>query len=273
MMNHYGAFWIATFPICGALGNQMHNLGDVTLDVALAVLQLAVPLDHSRHMARLYDLAGPYRRIDLSSSGANFSVHYRRGREPGLGLAEGMLHHYLAQAETLISAGGRHVNALATGLFELRGLQQSWCDAVYWFRQGAREHLDSIAVTKFQTAIEVFLAAGSTHANRKRQAELIYAYYGRSHEEYINPNSELTVKQFVNDIITNRSRLLHGNWSTLASPMAANRGQLESFARTVLATAAVQLSLYIDAGGRDNISQFIAWSGRNQKKPQGEERA
>jgi hypothetical protein len=264
-MDRQHAFWMVTLPVLGARGMQVYDLGDLTVDVALAVLQLAIPLDHSRYMARLCDLRGPRIRTDLSSCGAHFSASNRSSEEPGVGLAHGMLHHHLGHAATLVAAGGRHVNALATGVFELPRLQQSWCDAAYWFRQGVRDKLDSIAVTKLETAVEVLVAANNTGGNRDRQIDLIRAYYSRERDEYINPDSEITVAKFVNDLIRDRSRLLHGNWSTLASPMTVSRGQLENFARTVLATAAVQLSLYIDADGRDDISEFIAWSARRSQ--------
>jgi hypothetical protein len=74
-----------------------------------------------------------------------------------------------------------------------------------------------------------------------------------------------TAKQFARSVVRDRSRILHGTWSTLNSRLAFNRNGLENFVITVIRRAALELEIYaLTASPEDNIDDFLAWVKRRE---------
>ena len=259
--------WMATVPVADVHEKRAPEFADLVVDVALAILQLIVPLNSSRHMARLYDGRGPRIRIDLLARGSRIVANNHAGDEAGFGLMPGVLEKILTDSPQVLGAAGMHLSALALNRFSHPNLQMAWCDAAYWFRQGVRDNLDSIAVTKLETAMEVMLSAGSATMGRDRLYLAIQDFYGRKRDDFLNTDSATTIKQFVERLVTDRSRVLHGSLSTLATPMAVSRGQLETFCKEMLRVMAVELERYIAVGGADDIDAFLAWAPSSKHTP------
>jgi hypothetical protein len=55
----------------------------------------------------------------------------------------------------------------------------------------------------------------STSGSKARVLKAIRAFYGLTKDQFINPQSQLTVEKFATGFVTDRSRILHGTWSTL----------------------------------------------------------
>jgi hypothetical protein len=149
-----------------------------------------------------------------------------------------------------------HSNWLVNG--RLPTLNQAWADAAYWFHEGLAEPLDTIAVPKLETAIEVLLRAESTPGSKSRVLKAIRAFYGLTPKEPINPQSEITVEKFATGFVTDRSRILHGTWSTLSHSLRDSRPSLTMLVRSLLAYYALELDRYASTTGpADDIEKFV----------------
>jgi hypothetical protein len=85
----------------------------------------------------------------------------------------------------------------------------------------------------------------------------------------ITSNSSTTAKQFVKGIVRDRSRILHGTWSTLNSHLAMNRRSTEEFVIAVIRRTAMELVAYANtAAPSDQIEAFLMWvKSKNQPTP------
>jgi hypothetical protein len=114
---------------------------------------------------------------------------------------------------------GNRLRSFTTGSFRLPKLEQAWCDAAYWLHQGLGEPLDSIAVTKLETAIEVLLHAESSSGSEKRIIAAMETFYGLKPDDPVTPFSEITAKASPRDLFeiapaffTERGRRLTCGW-------------------------------------------------------------
>jgi hypothetical protein len=183
-----------------------------------------------------------------------------RNQEPGLLLGPGTLEHYLKEGSTLLSGVGTQISAFLSRAGDLPTLSRAWADAAYWYHEGLAEPLDTIAVPKLETAIEVLLRSESSSGSKTRVVEAIEAFYALKPDDFINPNSQTTVKQFAAGFVRDRSRILHGTWSTLVHSLRASRGSLESLVVGVLAGYVFELQAYCAApGSTDDLDQFLSF--------------
>jgi hypothetical protein len=127
------------------------------------------------------------------------------------------------------------------------------------------EPLDSIAVAKLETAMEVLLHAENGSGSQTRMLTILDTFYGLKPDDSLTNGATTTAKQFVRSVVRDRSRILHGTWSTLNSRLAFNRNGLENFVITVIRRAALELEDYaLSASPEDNIDDFLAWVRRRE---------
>ena len=88
--------------------------------------------------------------------------------------------------------------------------------------------MDSIAVTKLETAIEVLLRAESKSGSEKRIIRAMDTFYALGPDDPVTPNSSVTTKAFAKRFVEDRSRVLHGTVSTLNVRMADSRDSYRS---------------------------------------------
>lgn len=137
-------------------------------------------------------------------------------------------------------------------------LAGAWADAACWFHEGLGESLDTIAVPKLETAVEVLLRSEKSAGSEARMCQAIRAFYGLEASDFINPNSTTTVKQFAKGFVKDRSMVLHGTLSTLRSSLRASRGSLEALTARLLAQYALELQDFARAPGAvDNRDAFL----------------
>ena len=165
-MNERQATWVAEVEIDGCEETKASEIANLAVDIALVGIQLVVPRNYSRNMARITGRTSPpfvgsvYRIGSQTYSGR----HWQR---PGQGLSGGFFDEIMSNEVEMIRSVGRRVDAYVRGGSKLPKLEQAWCDAAYWFHEGLAETLDSIAVAKLETAIEVLLGAESSSQERK----------------------------------------------------------------------------------------------------------
>ena len=253
------ADWLACVPIEGCEHRRAEEIGALAVDLAIVALQLAAPYLDTRTMSRMDARRGRAEKGTLSEANGYYSFGWAR-MEPGLAIGPGTLADILQTTGGLIEAVGNRVRAFTTGCFQLPFLEQAWCDAAYWLHEALAEPIDSIAVAKLETSLEVLLRAENTKGSEARLMTILDAFYGLKADDPISEGSTLKAKQFAKNVVRGRSRILHGTWSTLGSRTDFERTGLEGFVTAVIRRAALELDEYAaGVGAQDGVEEFLAW--------------
>jgi hypothetical protein len=206
-------------------------------------------------MARLDARRGTSEKRTLSEAGGYHSAGWAR-KQPGMAIGRGTLEAILQKAAPVFTAVGDVVRSFTSGSFRLPVLERAWCDAAYWFHQALVESIDTIA--KLETALEVLVCSESSRGSERRMLEILTAFFGLGADDPISPGSPLSATQFARRVVRDRSRILHGTWSTL-NARGLDRAGMEGFVVTVLRTGVVELEAYIHSEGpADNIDSFLS---------------
>ncbi len=234
-------------------------MADLAVDVALVAMQLCIPKNYSRDMARITGRTMPpgFSSVHMSGSQTHSSVHRR---EPGLTLSGGAFDQIISAQTELIKSVGRRVDNYIQGSDDLRNLERAWCDAAYWFHEGMAEPRTTIAVAKLETAVEVLLCAESSAGSTRRLQDAVEAFYGLKPSDALLTDPSMTVNQFVKEIVGARSRVLHGTFSTLAENVELVRSNVEMLSFDLLRLCSLSLDRYKAlASPHDNAKDFLAW--------------
>jgi hypothetical protein len=122
-------------------------------------------------------------------------------------------------------------------------------------------------VPKLETSIEVLLRSESTKGSKARVIKAIEAVYGLKRTDFINPNSQTMVEQFAQGFVTDRSRILHGTWSTLNHSLRASRPSLTMLVRSLLATYSLVLDTYVgEASPTDEVDAFLNYMDQQRQE-------
>jgi hypothetical protein len=160
----------------------------------------------------------------------------------------------------MIQSVGHRVDAYVRGGSKLPKLELAWCDAAYWFHEGLAETLDSIAVAKLETAVEVLLGAESAAKSEKRLCEALHAFHGVNEDDPIATDPSTSIKQYVKRIIGPRSRFLHGTWSTLGENAEQTRADAEALSWGLLRLSTLALDRYsVSNSPVDTAATFLCW--------------
>lgn len=254
------ATWIAKVTVEGCTDERAREIADLAVDIGLAALQVFLPEQDAHRIARLTARTMPVfseavSRVDgsLSSSMTN--------SQPGRAFGPGFLDDRLKNARSVLNSFGRRIGAFVSGNYCLPNLEQAWCDAAYWFHEGLAEPLDTMAVPKLETAIEVLLRSESTKGSKARVIQAIQIFYGKHANELINPQSQTTVERFAQEFVRNRSRILHGTWSTLNHSLRESRSGVTPLVAELLACYSLALDQYLtSATPADQIEHFLSFS-------------
>jgi len=257
------AHWLARVHVDGCEQKRAEEIAELAVDLVIVALQLAQPYLDTRTMARLDARRGTSHKRTLSEADGYFSGGWAR-KEPGMSIGQGTLPEIMRQAAPVFTAVGNVVCSFATGSLRLPVLERAWCDAAYWFHQGLAESIDTIAITKLETALEVLVRAESSKGSERRMFEILSAFFGLEPDDPIAPGSTLTARQFARNVVRDRSRILHGTWSTL-NVRGIDRAGMEGFVSTVLRTAVIELEAYTHLAQRsDDIDHFLDWVGHRR---------
>jgi hypothetical protein len=264
LMRDTHANWLTCVSVEGCEQRRAEEIGNVAVDLAIVALQLAAPALDTRAMARLDSRRGAREKRTISEADGYCNEGWSRN-EPGLVIGTGTLADILQKTKPLITAVGSCVGSFASGRFRLPKLEQAWCDAAYWLHEALAEPLDSIAVAKLETALEVLLRAESTSGSEARMLAVLETFYALKPSDPITKGSTTTAKQFARSIVRDRSQILHGTSSTLNARLAVNRDVLENFALPVIRRTALELQRYaVVPSSRDDVDEFLAWVKRRE---------
>jgi hypothetical protein len=253
-------YWLACVSVEHCDRDRGEQTAALIADLALAGLQLILPLFwHTREMSRLDSRRGEAQTQSISLSGGAYSLR-STVRDAGLVIGDGTLADALSQNSQWVDAIGSCVTSFATGKFRLPNLELAWCDAAYWLHEALAEVSDAIAFAKLETALEVLVRAGSTSGSQSRIELILDAFYSLSPADKLTPESKMTARQFAKEIVRDRSRILHGTWSTLQPSIGMNRERMEKFVIEVIRRAALELEAYArTAFPKDDIESLLRW--------------
>src|SRR5258708_2187799 len=127
-MTQASASWIATVVVEKCMQKRAQEIGNLSVDIALAGLQLVVPLDHSAQMSRLTGRTIPSALQIVSRSNGQITMGSAH-QEPGLSMGQGTLSHFLQTRQVLVDAVSPRVAAYVTGTSAFPILEQAWADA------------------------------------------------------------------------------------------------------------------------------------------------
>jgi hypothetical protein len=261
-MNNQEAHWVGEITVEGfddAAGLERAN---IAIDLALTAVQIAIPSYYSRDMARLTGRTMPSAIGSVTKVGGHARFGSER-RDPGLGFSASAFELFLSKSQHLLLSIGNRVRAHIADDALLPQLDQSWSDAAYWLHEGLAEPLDTVAITKLETAIEVLLSASSTKNSGPRLESAFLSFYGLLPESPYPPGSTRKVKDIVKAIVESRSRILHGTLSTLtADTMATDdhggRRLLEFLCMDLVAIFSLKLDAYASTNSpKDKIRDFL----------------
>ncbi|PWB90051.1 hypothetical protein C5688_12035 [Methylocystis sp. MitZ-2018] len=252
------ADWLARVAVDGCERGRAEEIGELAVDLAIVSLQLSAPYHDTRTMARLDARRGTTKKRTLSEANGSYRGSWTI-KEPGMVIGAGALTAILQERAPIFAAVGNVVRSFASGSFRLPGLERAWCDAAYWLHQALAESIDSIAIAKLETALEVLLRVESSKGSTKRMLEVLDAFFNLEPDDPVVKGSLLSAQQFARNVVRDRSRILHGTWSTL-NARGIDRAGMEGFAITVIGEAALHIEEYAHStGAADDINEFLGW--------------
>lgn len=266
------AAWVAVVEITGRAENESTAAADIAVDIALGALQAAAPGLNIRNIARATARVPALWRVDVRMH----SGQIRQGtsnRTPALAIAPELFAHVISNeiSQQLAMMGRRLTEYLGT-TSTVPLLDEAWCNAAYWFHEACAEPLDTVAVVKLETAIEVLFRAEDMRGSKSRLKHSFNAIFGLA-EEDLFPGSGLTVEQFILNITTARSRVVHGTWPTIHTDLPGykkqppvSRGAVEMVASRLLIEVAHHIDAYVRAGETaDDTDSLLSWI-KSQRK-------
>ena len=104
---------------------------------------------------------------------------------------------------------------------------------------------------------------------RGLELETVPSFYDLKPDDPLQDGATISAKQFGHSFVRDRSRILHGTWSTLNYRLGFDRNGLENFVIAVVRRAALELEKYARiASPEDEIDAFLAWVRRHEAQCQ-----
>lgn len=257
-LNQSGAYWVAELTVDGCEAVRSGEIADLTVDLALCGLQLIIPPHDSRRMAR-----ATARRLGPFTGSAVFQGETISGgthvTRAAVSMAGQSLDVLVSAQRSDLDTIGRRIEVYLTGTATLSVLDQAWCDAAYWLHEGLAELLDTMAVAKLETAIEVLMRSESSSGSASRLERAMKVFFDLKPEDTLGTTTT-TVKSFVKEIVGVRSRVLHGTFSTLTEDSRSARSDVETLALVLLRKFAIALDGYAAVHSpKDDLTSFLDW--------------
>lgn len=265
--NERAAPWVAFVKVTGRPPEESIRAADLSTDIALAAIQLLSPGDDMRTITRASARAAPVWRVDVSRMEDGGFSEGTRNQVPALARSPELIEHHIREVEPGLRSMGQRLAGFLDASSPVPDLDEAWCNAAYWYHEALAETLDTVAVAKLETAIEVLFRAENMSGSKRRLHESFDVFFGLKPIDTITTDSSVTVEQFVEAITTARSRVLHGTWPTLQFDLPANKSSqtvsysdVEFLTRTLLLCFSVQLDAYIATDSpSDATDAFFAW--------------
>lgn len=241
MQDAYAA-WVAVIEVNGAEEKKSLELADLATDIAISGLHLVLPQDVSERMARINGRVWPSWSCRLFKIGEVEQQNVNNA-QPGRLMLPPVFEEFIKNGKSVLDSVGRRITSFLDLSNTFGGLERSWCDAAYWFHEALAEPLDTIAMAKLETTIEILMSAGSSRMSTARIRKAFSVFFGLNGNDLLSSEAQITVNDFSKSIVEARSRVLHGTWSTLTNEMQIGRSDVALLAWQLL----TQFTIWIDA--------------------------
>ena len=264
MMQVEKAYTMAVVDVPGGSSTQAEDQADIAVDLAFAALQALAPPWMMEGVTRMYARRGPVSKVVIREVNGKFGSS-SSNLHPSLSVGPGLVEDLLMKGAKFIASTGRRIETYLNGAAELPNLERAWCDAAYWLHQALAEPMDALAVTKLIASYEILFCATSTTNLTPLSEDIIKAFFNLSMDQDLFSNPGITGRKFVKDVIENRSRVLHGDWSTLTMDHRDNRNHAALFMRILLVEYSLQLDEYIlEPMKSDSVEDFLDWIDKHR---------
>lgn len=208
-----GVVWLAVITVEDHFPSRGEELASLQIDMALAGLQQIFPVSTSKGMRRYRSLNLPHDFRSINFTDGNYRGMSSWSDTPGFAYHGSFLDQLLVEKADVFSSFGRRVAALSSE--KVSEIELAWCGAAYWYREGIVEPLDTIAVSKLETCLEVLFRTENARGSKTRILRALELFTGKSSDEIITKDGTMTVDDLAKKIVEDRSRILHGTLSTL----------------------------------------------------------
>ncbi|MBK3338646.1 hypothetical protein GA845_27885 [Burkholderia pseudomallei] len=258
MMNERHASWLAVVEVDRAEPKRSRQLAEFATDLALAGLQLVLPRADSQQMCRLTGRSGPVWHADLHLEGEQFGGGITNN-QPGRTLLADTFNLLVSEGSEMLESVGHRIDAFLR-CESMCEADQAWCDAAYWFHDALAEPLDSIAMAKYETALEILFHATSKSGSEKRIKEAFHAFFGLRDSDALS-GTNVTVHGFVKNLVEYRSKVLHGTQSTLSHYSVADRQEVAVLVFQFLRLYSLCLDAYklVEPAPSLTVRDFMEW--------------
>jgi len=257
-LNERHASWLAIVEVDRAEPKRSRQLAEFATDLALAGLQLVLPRTESQRMCRLTARTGPVWRADLYLDGEAPGGGITN-EQPGRTLPADAFNQLVSQGSDVLGSVGHRIDAFLRCEPTCEA-DQAWCDAAYWFHDALAEPLDSIAIAKYETALEILFHATNVRGSEERIKEAFQAFFGLRDNDALS-GTTVTVHGFVKNLVGFRSKVLHGTQSTLSHYSVADRQEIAVFVFLFLRLYSLCLDAYklVEPAPALTVGAFMEW--------------
>jgi hypothetical protein len=263
----YRANWFAVVDVTAREKARSLEVAEIVVDLCLGVIQTITRDPLGRDIARLTGRTMLGEKFSLVSDSDGSWSHGWQSRG-SFDMPSSILGELLQQTSPDIQSMGKIIGRYRDQSSPLPLLEQGWCDALFWFHEGLSEPLDSVAIAKMETAIENIFCAESMKGSRSRLLQGFKSLFGVDGSSPIDALLPVTVDEFVDAIVTARSRILHGTWSTLANrDVAVDRRDVARLTQNFLFVSARAIEEYAKSvSPSDEVDAFLDWAERARRK-------
>lgn len=270
-----GGKWLAEIEVADCESAQSEYFANTAVDLATTGVQMLFHFKHVQNIGRITGRAPPIMFGTCWISPTGKVGQGIRNDFPGLTLGVGAINSEISKNQQLVDAIGHRINAFlaqSSHNSQIAAVELAWCDAAYWFREGLAEPVDTIAVAKLETCLEVLLGAESSSGSRRRIEQAFKLFLGKAPQDRIFTSTHITVKKFAQELVGARSRVLHGTSSTLVDDGSGTpRDEAWIVVHAMLILSALKLDQFVASGaaiqppaaGRAAFDSFLAWVEQN----------
>jgi hypothetical protein len=263
-MRGRAATWVALVEISEIEPVRSLEMAGLVVDVALATLQLVVPHELIDQAARITGRSMPPFVAALVNRGGHVAPSFSN-HEAGRLLSGEVLDRIVEHAGPVLGSSGKRLNVLISDDSPLHKLETAWCNSAFWFHEALAEPLATVAIAKLETSIENLFGAGNPTESTNRILQALEGVFALKADEPIATGSSVKVKDFVKDVVTSRSRILHGTWSTLTEELPLSKKQVATLARQLLISFTLMLDRYAETESPvDKAKDFLDWMLRER---------
>lgn len=256
-LNDHNAVWVAGIELADVSPNKGDIISKMSIDLALASIQLLFKANHEG-MRRLSSLNPLHDIVTFGVCNDGRVLGRLTNNTPGFPYTGPWFTNALHEKDFLFKSFGDRISVLSSKT--KNKLDISWCDALYWFHEGIAESIDTIAVTKLETSLEILLCSENSSGSKSKILKALKFFFQKNEGDPINQDTDLTLGDLAKNLVRDRSRILHGTWSTLSEDMRFSRSALTQITQRLLIEFSLKLDEYKKLPNyKDEHSQFFKW--------------